>query len=152
MTPFKKNLHLYIVIFSSGVMGGVMLTMTVLSIIHITDALEEADKLGEFRNPKAVYLSFFFSMIVPLYTLLGTGVLWSKISYKTKLNLIPILGAMIPIIFSVPFSKVIDQFKEVRPFKNYIMAGPSVVVIYWLTLIWLKVSNWKLTMLANSYM
>lgn len=97
-----------------------MIAMTILSIIYLTESLEQAELEGDFRNPRAVFMSFFLTMTVPLYTLLGTGVIWSRISYKTKLNLIPILGAMLPIICCVPFAKVMDQFPEVRPFKNYI--------------------------------
>jgi hypothetical protein len=90
------------------ILGGSMIAMTVLSIIYITESLEKAEKEGDFENPKAVFMSFFFAMVIPLYTLLGTGVIWSRISYKTKLNLIPILGAMLPIICCVPFAKVMD--------------------------------------------
>ena len=85
-----------------------MLAMTVLSIIYVSAALEEGQVADEFRNPKGFYMSVFLAFVVPLFTFLGTSLVWSKISPKTKFSLIPILGGLIPILFAMPFSMVID--------------------------------------------
>jgi hypothetical protein len=65
-------------------------------------------------NPQAFYLSVFLIIAVPVITIVGTALVWSDTSATKKINFIPIIGAMIPIIFAMPFSVVVDQFQEYR--------------------------------------
>jgi len=138
------------VIFSSFAIGGSMITLTILSVIYIAHALS----LGEMKhliNEPAFFMNLFMSCFVPFFTLTGTGLIFSKVEERYKLILIPILGALIPLCFSMPFSLVVDSFKEMRPLRKFFTLGPSLVAIYWVTLIWIKISKWRVSMLMNGY-
>lgn len=94
-----------------------------------------------FINPKGFYLSVFFVASVPAFILIGTALVLSKVKEKTKFILIPILGALIPMCFSMPMSVVIDDFKDVRPLRRFFMLGPSCTTLYWITLIWIRINH-----------
>lgn len=88
---------------------------------------------------------------VPLFIIVGTGVIFSKVSEKLKLILIPIFGAMIPLLFSVPLSLVIDYFVETRPLRIYFALGPAGVCIWMITHIYIGMERLRLSMILNSY-
>lgn len=89
--------------------------------------------------------------IIPAYILITTALIYSNVEAKKKLILIPFFGGLIPILVCMPFAMVIDSFKEARPLKLYISLGPSAVALYWVTLVYFRINNWKISMLFNGY-
>lgn len=146
----RGQLENYLIIFSSCVYGSSLISLTTLSILYVSHSLS----LGEMKNflkPKAFYLSVFFIGSVPLFILIGTALVLSKVKEKTKFILIPMLGALIPMCFSMPLSLVIEEFKDIRPLRKFFMLGPSCTTLYWITLIWIKINHQKVSMIINSY-
>lgn len=54
---------------------------------------------------------------VPIYVIIGIILIYCEYDIKEKLIIIPILGAIIPVILTMPLSNVIDNFKDLRPLK-----------------------------------
>lgn len=90
-------------------------------------------------------------VFVPFFIITATAIIFATVDDKLKLILIPIFGAMIPLLFSVPLSLVIDFFVETRPLRRFFALGPAGVCIWMITLIYIRVDRWKLSMLLNSY-
>jgi len=92
------------------------------------------------------------ALFVPAFTLIGTGLIYANARDKTKLILVPILGALIPMLFTMPFSNVLDKFRDYRPLKPFFTFGPSLVALYWITLVLLRINYWRFAMFLNSYL
>ena len=108
----------YVVIFTSFVLGGSMITLSVISMMFMAHQLSLDDQ--EFLNVQGFYMSLFMLSIIPGYILITTALIYSNVEAKKKLILIPFFGGLIPILVCMPFSMVIDSFKEARPLKLYI--------------------------------
>lgn len=127
-----------------------MLFLTILSTLYVAHHLSLGNQKN-YENDKAFFLSLFMIVAVPAFVLLATGVIFSKVNDKLKLILIPIFGAMIPLLFSVPLSLVIDYFVETRPLRSYFALGPAGVCIWMITMIYIGYHRWKVAMFLNSY-
>lgn len=68
----------YIVIFSSCVLGGALITLTTLSILYISHSLSLGD-VYSMENEQAFYMSVFMATVVPFFILLTTGLVHAKV-------------------------------------------------------------------------
>ena len=150
---FKLFFNNYIVLFTSFALGIPMIICSLLCLFYMSSSLTQgaSNPITEFDNPQAFYMSLLMVVGVPLYVITGIILIYSEKNAKEKLIGIPILGAMIPVIMTFPLSNVLDNFLEFRPLKNWFALGPCFVSLYWVTLVYLKTNNWRLSMLFNSY-
>jgi len=124
-------------------------TLPILFIAHSVNLDQTDDRL--IYNPKAFYMSIFFIFVVPLFIVLTVVLTWSKVNDKTKLLAVPIISGLIPLLFSMPFSNILELYKEFQPLKLFFVYGPSGVTLFYITLIWLKINYWRLSLILSSY-
>lgn len=111
----KVLLENYCVVFGSAVLGGSLMVCCMISLLNLQHDLETGKAGDLFVNPRGAYLSIFYLFAVPTTILLGTAFIFSKSSHKIKFIVFPVAGGLVPVLFFLPMSLVVDLFYQSRP-------------------------------------
>lgn len=83
-------------------------------------------------------LSVMFLLLSPLTILISTAFIFSKVSFKTKLIVFPLLGGLIPVLLGLPLSNVATRLHFLYSTELFASCGPFLFAIYIIILTYLK--------------
>jgi hypothetical protein len=83
----------------------------------------------------------FFALLAPLFTLTLTALVMNNVDRKLKIILTPILGALIPVFFTLPFTVMFDLTGTtplLLPLREFFVFGPAATSILIITLLFVQ--------------
>jgi hypothetical protein len=93
----------------------------------------------------------FYALLIPIFVIAGTVLIWSSVNDNKKMMLIPLFLAFIPLFLTMPLSLVLKTDKLFAKMVNSLTFGPPAIAIYYSTLIWIKQSSKSSTLILNSF-